>query len=78
MIEDNRIVDLVKDHLKVTSDKPVAMTDTLIDLGADSIDIIEMVILAEETFNIGIDDDRADTVVTVQDFVNVVQRAPAW
>jgi len=43
------------------------------DLGGDDLDVIELVMTLEETFNISITDDEAENLYTVQDVVNCVQ-----
>jgi acyl carrier protein len=43
------------------------------DLGADSLDIVELVMAFEETFEIEIPDEDAEKIKTVQDAVNYVQ-----
>jgi len=43
------------------------------DLGGDQLDIIELVMLLEEKFNITIGDDEAEDIHTVQDVINCVR-----
>ncbi len=43
------------------------------DLGADSLTIVELVMSMEEIFDIEIDDDAAETLVTVQDAINFIK-----
>ena len=42
------------------------------DLGADSLDIVELIMAVEETFNIEIPDEKAETMKTVRDVVNYI------
>ncbi len=44
------------------------------DLGADSLDIVELVMAMEETFNLEIPDDEAEKIRTVQDAINYIVR----
>jgi len=44
------------------------------DLGADSLDLIEMVMEAEEEFEIDISDDEAEKVRTIQDAADLIER----
>ncbi len=44
------------------------------DLGADSLDIVELVMAMEETFNLEIPDDEAERIRTVQDAINYIAR----
>jgi len=73
-------------ELKDTSDKVVAiivekldidpsivqMTSTLADLGADSLDLVEIVMKIEEEFGIEINDEVIEKLQNVQDLVNYV------
>lgn len=47
--------------------------DIVKDLGADSLDIVEMVMNIEEEFGITIDDDKAINVKTVKDIVSLLE-----
>ncbi len=44
------------------------------DLGADSLDIVELVMAMEETFNLEIPDEEAERIQTVQDAINYIAR----
>lgn len=44
------------------------------DLGADSLDIVELVMAMEEHFNLEIPDDEAEKIQTVQDAINYISR----
>jgi acyl carrier protein len=43
------------------------------DLGADSLDLVEMIMAMEETFNISIADEDAEKIKTVQDAINYIK-----
>lgn len=60
---------LVKDIAEVTPDK--AFID---DLGADSLDIVEMVMEMEEEFGIEIPDEDAEKIRTVQDAITYITK----
>ncbi len=60
---------LVKDIAEVTPDK--AFID---DLGADSLDIVEMVMEMEEEFGIEIPDEDAEKIKTVQDAITYITK----
>lgn len=67
-----RVKEIISEQLGVEIDnvKPAAnLTD---DLGADSLDQVELVMALEEEFNITISDDDADKIVTVQDAINFI------
>lgn len=48
---------------------------TLDDLGADSLDKVELIMALEEEFGISIHDDQAETISTVGDMVTVVEKS---
>ena len=45
------------------------------DLGADSLDVYEIISAIEDTFDISIDPEEADSIITIQDAVEGVKRA---
>jgi acyl carrier protein len=45
------------------------------DLGADSLDLVELIMAMEEKFDISIPDDDAEKIVTVQDAINYIKNA---
>lgn len=47
------------------------------DLGADSLDIVELVMAIEEGFGVDIPDDEAENIKTVEDAVNFVKKSEA-
>ena len=64
---------IIVEHLGV---KPSEVTDDasfVDDLGADSLDLIELTMAMEEEFGITIDDSEMETIVTVSDAVNLVE-----
>ena len=60
------------DHLAVDAEQITASAGFIDDLGADSLDLVEIVMIAEEEFDIAIDDEKAEGVVTVGDLVDVI------
>lgn len=60
---------IIVDKLSVDSDE-VSMDSTFEDLGADSLDIVEIVMALEEEFDIEISDDEAEQAKSVGDVVN--------
>ncbi len=62
-----RVSELIVDQLGVTKEELVPQASFIDDLGADSLDIVEMVMAMEETFDIEIPDDDAEKIQTVGD-----------
>ncbi|MGI9365128.1 MAG: acyl carrier protein [Rhizobiaceae bacterium] len=67
---EKRVRDIVVEHLGVEADKVVTNASFIDDLGADSLDTVELVMAFEEEFGVEIPDDAAETIQTVADAVN--------
>ncbi len=69
-----KVRDIVVEQLGVEADD-VAIESTFIDdLGADSLDIVELIMAFEEEFNIEIPDEAAEKIKTVQDVVAYIDQ----
>jgi len=66
---------IVIEHLGVDSDKVVEGASFIDDLGADSLDTVELVMAFEEEFGVEIPDDAAEKIQTVQDAINFLKSA---
>ncbi len=64
---------IVIEHLGADEDKVVASASFIDDLGADSLDTVELVMAFEEEFGIEIPDDAAEKITTVQDAVSFIE-----
>jgi len=62
------------DQLGVESTDVTAASSFVEDLGADSLDRVELIMALEETFGIEIPDEDAEKIVTVHDAVEYIQR----
>ena len=63
---------IVVEHLGVDAGKVVENASFIDDLGADSLDTVELVMAFEEEFGIEIPDDAAETILTVADAVKFI------
>jgi acyl carrier protein len=72
-----RVKKIVVDHLNVDADKVTDNASFIEDLGADSLDTVELVMAFEEEFGIEIPDDAAESIVTVGDAVNYIDKQQA-
>jgi len=72
-----RVKKIVIEHLGVETDKVVESASFIDDLGADSLDTVELVMAFEEEFGVEIPDDAADTIQTVGDAVKFLQSKTA-
>ena len=68
-----RVKKIVVDHLGVEGDKVKPEASFIDDLGADSLDIVELVMAFEEEFDVEIPDDAAETIQTVGDAIKYIQ-----
>ena len=67
-----RVKKIVVEHLGVEADKVTEAASFIDDLGADSLDNVELVMAFEEEFDIEIPDDAAEHIQTVGDAVKVI------
>jgi len=66
---DERVKDLVVEQLGVSQDQVSPQASFIDDLGADSLDTVELVMAFEEEFGIDIPDEDAEKMVTVNDAI---------
>ena len=66
---------IVVEHLGVEADKVTSSASFIEDLGADSLDTVELVMAFEEEFGIEIPDDAAETILSVGDAINFIDSA---
>lgn len=72
-----RVKKIVIEHLGVDADKVVDNANFIEDLGADSLDTVELVMAFEEEFGVEIPDDAAESIVTVGDAIRFLEKATA-
>ena len=73
----DRVAKIVVEHLGVEAEKVKTEASFIDDLGADSLDTVELVMAFEEEFGIEIPDDAAETIQTVGDAVTFIDKASA-
>ena len=66
----NKIKKIVADHLGIEEEKVTDEASFIDDLGADSLDTVELVMAFEEEFGCEIPDDAAEKILTVKDAVD--------
>jgi acyl carrier protein len=69
-----RVKKIVVEHLGVEPDKVTENASFIDDLGADSLDTVELVMAFEEEFGCGIPDDAAETILTVGDAIKFLEK----
>ena len=65
-----RVRDIIVEHLGAEADKVTDTASFIDDLGADSLDTVELVMAFEEEFGCEIPDDAAEKILTVKDAVD--------
>lgn len=70
-----RVIDIVCNHLVVNRDQVTDKTSFIEDIGADSLDIVELVMELEEEFDITIPDEQAEKIKTVGEAVEHIKVA---
>lgn len=73
----DRVKKIVVEHLGVDEDKVNEGASFIDDLGADSLDTVELVMAFEEEFGVEIPDDAAEKIQTVGDAVNFIDENSA-
>lgn len=69
-----RVIDIVAEQLGVEKDKIAPETSFVNDLGADSLDTVELVMELEEEFDINIPDDAAEKIQTVGQAIEFIDK----
>jgi acyl carrier protein len=70
---DQRVKDIIVEQLGVEEDEVSPEASFIDDLGADSLDTVELVMAFEEEFNIEIPDEDAEGISTVQDAIDYIK-----
>lgn len=73
MDKEQRVKEIIADQLGVEIDKLVPEAKFVEDLGADSLDVVELIMAFEEEFGIEIPDEDAEKIKTVGDVLNYLK-----
>ena len=74
-MEFEKLQDIIADVLNVQKEEIKPETTFVDELGADSLDLFQIIMGIEEEFDIEIDNDEAEKIVTVQDAVDQIKKA---
>ena len=77
MSVEQKVKEIIVEQLGVDADEVTAEASFTDDLGADSLDIVELVMAFEEEFGIEIPDEDAEKISTVKDAVNYIDEHAA-
>ncbi|MEN8189231.1 MAG: acyl carrier protein [Thermodesulfobacteriota bacterium] len=72
MAVDQQMVDIIAEQLSVDKDKVVPGASFVDDLGADSLDLVELIMAMEEEFDVEIPDEEAEKIATVKNAIDYV------
>ena len=68
-----KVIEIIMEQLGVTREECVPEASFIDDLGADSLDIVELIMEMEENFGIQIADDELEKIRTIQDVIDFLQ-----
>ena len=74
MAVESKMIDIIVEQLSVDKEKVVAGASFVDDLGADSLDLVELIMAMEEEFDVEIPDEEAEKITTVQDAIDYVAK----
>ena len=74
MAVESKMIDIIVEQLSVDKDKVVPGASFVDDLGADSLDLVELIMAMEEAFGIEIPDEVAEKITTVQHAIDHVSK----
>ena len=72
-----RVKKIVVEHLNVDAEKVTDTASFIEDLGADSLDTVELVMAFEEKFGVEIPEDAAEKISTVRDAIEYISKQKA-
>lgn len=68
----NKVADMLSEQLGINKDKITLESDVIKDLGADSLDVVQMLMALEEDFGITVSENDAANLRTVADIVKLI------
>jgi acyl carrier protein len=69
---ERRVIEIIVEQLGVSEEDVTMEAHFIDDLGADSLDLVELIMAMEEEFSLEISDEDAEKIQTVQDVVNYI------
>ncbi len=70
----DKMIDIIVEQLSVDKEKVVSAASFVDDLGADSLDQVELIMAMEEAFDVEIPDEDAEKIKTVQNAIDYVEK----
>ncbi len=69
---EKKVIDIIVEQLKVSPEEVTPEASFIEDLGADSLDLVELIMAMEEEFGLEISDEDAEKIQTVQDAIHYI------
>ncbi|MDX9745120.1 MAG: acyl carrier protein [Syntrophales bacterium] len=73
MTLEEKVISLIVEQLDITREECVPEASFIDDLGADSLDLVELIMEMEETFHIQVADEELEKIRTVQDVIDFLK-----
>jgi len=70
---EERVIGIIMEQLDVTKEECVPEASFIDDLGADSLDLVELIMEMEENFGIQISDEELEKIRTIQDVIDYLK-----
>jgi len=71
---EEKVIEIIVEQLDVTREECVPEASFIEDLGADSLDLVELIMAMEENFGIEISDEELQKIRTIQDATNYIKK----
>ena len=71
---ENRVTEIISEQLSVNPEDINPKHQLIKDLKANSLDVVELIMSLEESFNLQIPDDEAEYLLSLNDFINYIKK----
>ncbi len=72
---EGKVIDIIVEQLDVAREQCVPEASFVNDLGADSLDLMELIMAMEEQFDVSISDEELQNIVTIRNVIDFIKRA---
>lgn len=70
---EEKVIEIIMEQLDVTKEQCVLEASFIDDLGADSLDLVELIMEMDENFGVEISDEELQNIRTIQDVINFIR-----